>query len=248
MSYGQPSSPVKLVNTTAAAIPTNSFAVVDNHVGLCTKTAQLTRWVQPGTAAATEIQVGETFEMDITGIHEAACSGALTNVSVGDKLWIDPKTQAVITAPGEGGSGAADEVQTVKVQATGGFIKLTVLGETVKVKFNATHQEVQEALEATAAINPGDVVVSAGPGDEAGTTPYIFTFGGRFADTDVAAITKDDTELTGGEHKSTVTTTTGGAEGADTVLALGVIDMIDPTRSPHVARVNLDAIKAFLTA
>lgn len=246
MSYTGVSSPVKCIAD--KVITTNTFCVVANKVGLATKTAQLTRWVEPGSAAATQIQIGETFELDIHNVHELALSGALANVSVGDKLWIDPKTNEVLTAPGVGGSGAANEVQTVKVQATGGFIKLTVLGEVVKVKFNASAKEVEEALVATAAIDQGDVVVSGGPGDEAGSVPYKFTFGGRFADTDVAAITKDDTELTGGEHKSTVTTTTGGAEGADTVNPLGVVDEIDSTRSPHVARVNLDALKSFISA
>jgi hypothetical protein len=223
---------------------TNRFAVVDNKVLLLTKTGQPDRFVRPDSEEISQIAPGEVCTGFQGGVHEVLLQGLLSAVSVGDKLWIDSISNAIFTAAG-GGAGAANEVQSVKVEGSGGFWSPKVLGEVVKLKWNATKEEVQLALEATDAINPGDVVVTGGPGNVGGTTPYIFTFGGRFADTDVAAITATD-ELTGGEEKVTITTSTPGAASADAVFPLGVVDEIDPTRNPHVARVNANALNAFM--
>lgn len=231
-------------------IKTNSFAFVDNHVGIIAKVEQLDRFVRPESAEASEIQPGEQAVLFQGGIHELILAEALglVGISAGDKLWIDPVDSSVKTSAGQGTGGSpANEKQSVKIQGTAGTTKWTVLSEvTGKVKALASAAEVQAAIEALPAVNVGDVKVTGGPGDEAGTNPYIVEFKGRFADTDVAAITVDVTELTGGEHKATITTSTAGAAATGAVLPLGVVDLIDATRTPHVARVDLNAWQAFL--
>jgi hypothetical protein len=235
-------------------IHTNSFAVVGNRVGLITKVIQPDRFVRPTSAEISEIQPNEEAILFQGGVHELALAGALGlgGVSRDDKLWINTLTSAILTAAGGGTGGApANEKQSAKVQGTAGSFKLAwtspdgTVAETANIKFNATAVEVQAALEALANINVGDVTVTGGPGNEAGSTPYVIVFGGRFADTDVNAITATDT-LTGGEEKVTVTTVTAGAGSSDIALPLGVVDEIDATRTPHIARVDLNAWQCFI--
>ncbi len=121
-----------------------------------------------------------------------------------------PKAQSVsgglITDAG------TNEIQSLKVQATGGTWKLTFEGkQTAAIEWNATAAKVKAALEALANIAKGDVKVTGGPGDEGGTKPYVVTFEGGYADKNVGSLVADATALTGGEHKITVTTSTAGA-------------------------------------
>ena len=235
-------------------IRTNLFAVLDSKVLLLTKTSQIGRYVDPRSDAAIEIQPGELCVGFQGGVHELALTGDLAFVSRGDKLWIDSETNEILTSGGGGEGGApANEKQSIKVQGTGGNFKLAWANpfgdadETGDIKFNASAAEVQAALEALDNINPGDVTVTGGPGNEAGSTPYVVLFGGRYADTDVAAITATDT-LAGGEEKVTITTTTAGAGSSDVAFPLGVVDEIDASRTPHVARVDTSALHAFITS
>lgn len=245
--YDQPGARVPVINTTGAAIKHGTPVFLGGHVGFLEKNQQISRWVKPGTEEADHVMPNEQGLLFVVGVHELPLTGSVSQVGVGDKVWIDAQTQALLTSVGGGTGGSpANEVQKLTVKATGGFIKITLEGVTVKVKFNASHAEVQEAFEATNAFDPGDVVVTGGPGDEGGTTPYVFTYGGQYADTDVPTLVKDDTELTGGEHKSEVATTTAGAGSSDTSLPLGIIDSIDTSRSPHVGRINLDDLKPFI--
>lgn len=72
--------------------------------------------------------------------------------------------------------------QYVTVNATGGQFKLTYAGQTTAdIAYNATAGTVQTALEALSTIDPGDIVVTGGPGGSGGTTPYLVTFIGRYA-------------------------------------------------------------------
>lgn len=230
-------------------IPSSTFAVVDNKVLYLVKTKQPTRWDKPDSSNVLEIQPGELCVGTLGGVHEVLCAGALSHLSVGDKLWINSSdglnTLILATSGGTGGADA-NEVQSVKVQGTGGFFKLKFgEDETANIKWNASAVEVQAALEALPSINPGDVTVTGGPGNEAGSTPYTVTFGGRLEKTDVAQLTATDT-LTGGEEKVTVSTSTAGAGSSDISLPVGVVDEIDATRTPHVARINANALHAFI--
>lgn len=100
-----------------------------------------------------------------------------------------------------------NEVQKVVIKATGGTFKLTYSGQqTAAIKYNATAAEVRAALEALSNLEPGDVGVTGGPGNETGSAPYVITFS---MGADVAQLTAQTT-LTGGEAKAEVSTTTAG--------------------------------------
>lgn len=106
---------------------------------------------------------------------------------------------------------ATNEVQKVTIKATGGSAKWTVMGEqTALIAFNADAATVQAAIIALAAVPAGGVEVTGGPGNEAGSTPYVVTFKGALAGQNVPAITVGS-GLTGGEAKGIIATETAGA-------------------------------------
>jgi hypothetical protein len=119
-----------------------------------------------------------------------------------------------ITASGKYGpyGGRANEVQTINLgSATAGTITIGVEGETTAaIAYNATAAAVQTALELLSNVNPGEIVVTGGP--LPGT--ITLTFGGRFAGTNVAAVTVTPTGLTGGTV-TVATTTAGGSAVSD---------------------------------
>lgn len=107
--------------------------------------------------------------------------------------------------------GITDEVQSVTVDATGGTFTLTFDGQTTTaLDFDITAEDLEAALEALSNIGAGDVSVTGGPGDDGGTVPYVVTFGGTLADTNVAQMTSDAALLTGGAGTAVVATTTAG--------------------------------------
>jgi len=103
-----------------------------------------------------------------------------------------------VYAPGAGGGVAAvDEVQSLTRTSTGGTITLAHEGEvTGTIPADAvgfTAAAVQAALLALPNLNVGDVVVTGAAGG-----PLTVTFGGQYADQDVATLTVDNTSATGG--------------------------------------------------
>jgi hypothetical protein len=111
--------------------------------------------------------------------------------------------------------GFVDEIQSVKIDATAGQVKLTFSGQqTGNVAFNATAAALREALEALSNVAPGDVEVTGGPGDSGGTKPYIVKFLATYAGTNVAAMTgaNGTTPLSGGGAAITISTTTQGSK------------------------------------
>lgn len=103
-----------------------------------------------------------------------------------------------------------DEVQSLTVDATGGTYTATFDGQTTTALApGATDAAVQAALEALSNIDVGDVVVTGGPGGAGGGTPYVITFQGALATTNVPEITTTPS-LTGGAGTAIVTTTTPG--------------------------------------
>lgn len=118
-------------------------------------------------------------------------------------------------------NGPRNEVQTVTVNATSGNFTLTFSGQTTaNIAFNASNttgaSSVRQRLEDLSNIAPGDVTVTGGPGDSGGTTPYQITYGGAYANTNVAQITATSVSLAGGGAAVTTGTTTAGRPG-DTV-------------------------------
>ncbi len=109
------------------------------------------------------------------------------------------------------GSGGKNEVQTIGIASDhdGGTFTLTGLGtETDTLGHDASAADVQTALEAIYGV--GNVEVTGGPGPDA---DWVVEFKGTLARTDVAALTGDGSELTGGTGTTvSVTETTKGNE------------------------------------
>jgi hypothetical protein len=104
----------------------------------------------------------------------------------------------------------ANEVESIKVNATGGTFTITYAGETTEpIPWNATAGEVQAALVALAAVEPGDITVLGGPG---GTHPYTLLFGGKLAGQAITPVTTDRSGLTGGKKLASVVVLRPGGE------------------------------------
>jgi NHL repeat-containing protein len=107
-------------------------------------------------------------------------------------------------------SGNADERQAVTVTATAGTFTLTFAAQTTApIAFDATAAAVQTALEDLSNLAPGDVVVTGGPGDATGSSPYVIQFAGAQANVNLAQMTASAAGLGGGT--ATVATRVEGA-------------------------------------
>jgi len=124
------------------------------------------------------------------------------------------------------------EVHNLSVRATAGTFTITWSGQTTTaIAFNASAAAVQTALEALSNIAPGDVVVTGGPGNAAGTTPYILTWA-----TAMLAVVEPTTNagsLTGGIPASAAVVTSLSIENLD---VSGVI--VSPTNAQR--GINID--------
>lgn len=120
-----------------------------------------------------------------------------------------PAIATITHATTTGGVAAVAEVQTLTVNATGGDFDVTFSGQTAAdLAYNISAANLQTALEALSNIAPGDVVVTGGPGDDGGTTPYTLTWSA--ARGAVAEPTTNAAGLTGGAGTAAVATTTPG--------------------------------------
>lgn len=161
----------------------------------------------PGNAGATTPYFlafgGQYAGMDVAAVTTGV--GSLTGGA---------GTAAVTTTQG-GAAGAVNEVQTLTVDASAGTYTLTFLGRTTApIAFNATAATVQAAMEAAFGIAVNTIAVTGGVGASGGGTPYVFTFSGAtYAGQNVALITSDATNLTGGAATATNVQTTQGSTG-----------------------------------
>lgn len=105
---------------------------------------------------------------------------------------------------------AADEVQTITIDATGGTFTITVLGKTTSaIAYNATGPVVKAAIvEAIPEATEDDFTVS-----KSGAV-YTVTFKGRYGSKNQPAMTTGVGSLTGGAGTAAVATTTAGSPGA----------------------------------
>jgi hypothetical protein len=86
-----------------------------------------------------------------------------------------------------------NEIQAIFSTGTGGTFGLTYSGQTdAAIDWDATAAEIQTQLEALSNIAPGDVLVTGAVG------AWYIEFMGTLANTNVALITIDNTNLTGG--------------------------------------------------
>lgn len=108
-----------------------------------------------------------------------------------------------------GASLGVNEIQTVTIggSPSAGTFTLTYAGQTTAaIAFDAANATVQTELLALSNLAPGDVVVTGPAGG-----PYILTFGGTLANTDVALLTGDASSLTqAGDAALSINTTVQG--------------------------------------
>lgn len=137
----------------------------------------------------------------------------------------------ILDAPVVGVDDVADEVQHIQVKATGGEFTVTFDGETTaKVAWNVSAANLQTALLALPQLDAGDVVVTGGPGDEKGTTPYVLTFGGAYEGINVPEVTADDEKLTIGEAAGSATVSTVTVGGSATTAVQKGTGLADRTK------------------
>lgn len=105
------------------------------------------------------------------------------------------------------------ELQQLKVSATAGTFNLTFAAQTTPdLPYDATAAQVQAALEALSTIGAGNIAVSGGPGDEAGSAPYSIEFAGALAGKPQPQIAAANgaTPLSGGSGAAVTTLADGG--------------------------------------
>ena len=124
----------------------------------------------------------------------------------------------VVAAGKAGDAPARPAKQSLTVKASGGQFKLNFQGQTTAdLDFDASAAEVQAALQDLSSVGPGGIVVSGGPGDEAGTAPYELTFGGALGDSPqpLVVAANGSAPLSGGSASAQVVATQVGATGAE---------------------------------
>lgn len=67
----------------------------DGFIGTAFKITQIGRFVNPSSAAAQDIVVGEDCELQLGGIAEAPASGNLATAAVGSAIYIDTATNTL---------------------------------------------------------------------------------------------------------------------------------------------------------
>jgi hypothetical protein len=128
---------------------------------------------------------------------------------------------------------AEDEVQELTVSATGGELALEDQSteEFDFFPWNASAQELQEGLEGL--YGKGNVQVTGGPADAAGSKPYAVTFAGALADQAVRPIHAYNIFLEGGRQEANlVETVKGQADGQIVVTASNFGDASTDTEVP----------------
>jgi hypothetical protein len=147
-----------------------------------------------------------------TGELAATDVGEITVQSAAGKKALSSPHSATVATTQQGGGGF-NETQSVTLAATGGQFKLSFSSETsADIAFNAPAATVASTLEALPSIGAGNVLVSGGPGDASGSSPYVVRFVGKFANTNVAQLgtANGTTPLSGTTEFGAVTTIPGG--------------------------------------
>jgi hypothetical protein len=154
-----------------------------------------------------EAHVAINVDAILAGIAAAGASGA-------ELAWFGElgataptDTDSVLSTP-------TSEQQTVTITGgpTGGTFTLTYAGQTTSgIAYNANAAAVQSALRALSTIGSTGVTVTGGPGP---STPWVVTFAGLLAGSNVSQMTSSGASLTGGTSPAVaVTTTTPGVGG-----------------------------------
>lgn len=187
------STSVTNVNTTLGAFDSGNWPIATNRTGGGAVIAA-PGFLPPNTV----VETANSSELKLSNPAEATG----TNV---------PLTMAA--GPG---NVPTNELQRLTVRATVGQFKLSFKSPnpgsttltTAALNYNAGAAEVQSALAALANVGSGNVAVSGGPGDAAGTSPYLIEFKGRYADTNVEQLGATELGLGGGSPTTAATLAT----------------------------------------
>jgi len=107
-----------------------------------------------------------------------------------------PTDDGLYIAKGDHIDAYSNEAQQIAIHASGGSFTLTFNGQsTASLPYNASHAEVQAALEGLSTIGAGDVSVTTG---NFAATDHLIIFGRTLGLTDVSEIEIDKSGLTGG--------------------------------------------------
>jgi hypothetical protein len=139
---------------------------------------------------------------EVTEVEVTAGAGAF---HVGDMIagtGIPPGTTVLSTKSSEGKLTLSAPATTTAVQ------KLTATESTSPLPVGDNASTVQSGLEGLAAIGPGNVAVTGGPGDATGSTPYSIEFTGDLSGTYVHNLKATGIGLSGGSPSSTVAMST----------------------------------------
>lgn len=123
---------------------------------------------------------------------------------------------------------ATNEVQQLVVDSGAGTFDISFGGQTATNQaFNILAATLQTNLRALSSINGANVTVTGGVGAAGGGTPYVITFIGTLANTNVATITTSATNLSGtGAHTAAVSTTTQGGSAQITIDWTAVVGAV----------------------
>lgn len=140
----------------------------------------------------------QTVDIDLTGGAPGEWVGYT------EERLSEAQQAAILAVRHHGGTTS----HSIAVDATGGTYTATINGqETGALAFDALASAVQAALEALSTVTAGDVVVTGGPGDDGGTTPYVLTWQptGALYGPNAPTVATDAGNLTGGAGTATVT-------------------------------------------
>jgi hypothetical protein len=172
---------------------------------------------EPGAPISGEgIQSGTT----ITAVHPGSLVISQPPTKPGSSVAVSSGGPAPL-AVGETVEGPGIPSGTKIVVAEAGQLILSASAESTTagahlragLPFAATPAEVENALEGLATIGEGNVKVSGGPGDQAGSAPYVVEFAGSLTNQDLPEFEADASGLTGGPATATVATENNGGEG-----------------------------------
>lgn len=145
---------------------------------------------------------------ELQGLTISPVAGAAAGVKMNIAAIREEDTILAALVQGGVTTVGVSEVQHITVAATGGHFKITWGGQqTASLLYNAAAATVQAALEALSNIAVGDVVVTGGPGDAGGTTPYVLTWSPYLGN--VAEPTCQDVDMTGTATATPSTITAG---------------------------------------
>jgi hypothetical protein len=220
---GQSSGGVAKVGLTAGSRTASSLVVAEGTATTSDKSNVLTSVTttfggfevgQPltgaGISVGTRITAIEAGKITLSAPAGASASGVAISSAGPAPLEVGEVVQGAGIPAGTKITAVEAGQATLSQPATATASGVTIDGG---IAFDASAAQVRRVLEAMSSVGPRNVAVSGGPGDEAGSTPYVVTFTGQFGNTDLPEMSADASQLTGAGAAATVSTLHDGGGG-----------------------------------